>query len=159
MSDNQIKYQKCKKAFKVITIAVENKNFANSLAAICIIESILSDWINFALQLKENRFSSLIQAWQKSVSEPIFIEIQRKDGHIFFNTDLISKMDHWREDRNVLIHGMVKTELKKTVIPLDLETYESKLYNAVTVGERLTRLTDNWSRKKLDYSQKTELTQ
>jgi len=116
------------------------------LEAVTLEESIISDrLISYLVRVKAVKpdaklerqgFANLIKVWKYQVPEPI------RDS---FFTDLQTEIDKWREDRNKVVHGMVKS------IPgtdhQDILNFKKEAELIALKGERLAKSLCNWYKK------------
>jgi hypothetical protein len=140
-SGNTTKYLSYKEAWTRIKLAKEEGFY---LEAVTLVESIISDRLSSHLhgtkKLKEGSkrppsFSELISTWRDSVKS--------QDNVV----ELATKVDSWRRERNILIHGMVKSMPgTPTQHP---EDFLSLAENAATTGEELAKKVCRWHKKEL----------
>lgn len=147
MEKNFAKYYSYKVAWGRINNAISKKYF---LEAITLEESIMSDRIWSYLEgvgCKTNHkiFNTLIKDWKKVYPDPIeYPRIKISGRHI---TSLQEEVDKWRNNRNFVIHGLVKS---KPGTPTQNVPDFLKLAKTVAEdGKKLARAVTVWQRKQL----------
>lgn len=138
---NVAKADSYKEAHKRITEAEEQHFFIEATA---IMESIMSDRILSYLHgscdmpiMSENgkswNFYSLINKLKKHCGD---VEMEK----------LCDELHEWRDDRNKTIHAIVKSAPGSA--PISVDIFLEKAQQTCANGKRLTRATENWTRRK-----------
>jgi len=144
VTGNVEKYMSYTEAWKRVNEAQEKEFY---LEAVTIQESIICDRLisylvgTGAISRKSKlrdypRFSRLLNEWKDAATHPI-----SQDGY----ADLRSEVDDWREERNHLIHGMVKSHPGTPTEPI--EDFLTRAKEAAEEGTQLARAVCNWHDK------------
>lgn len=146
IAGNATKHDSYREAWSRIEWAQREKFY---LEAIAIEESIISDrLLSFLVGVgrmqrpAENArypgFGQLISEWRKAVPTPI--EAGEYD-------DLQSAVDRWRVERNVSLHGIVKSRPGDPT--MQIEEFLEKSGNAAKEGSVLARLVQKWHKSNM----------
>ncbi len=140
---NSTKYFSYREAWGRINGAIARGFY---LEAVTLEESIISDrLISYLCKTKvlvadekteRKNFSQLIAKWKKQVPNPISDK---------YYDDLQTSLDNWRESRNKIVHGMVKSIPGKD--HQDILDFKEEAKIAAIQGERLARSLCNWSKR------------
>jgi hypothetical protein len=113
------------------------------LEAVTLEESIIADRLISQLlrlgaldpsrDLQRATLASLIKAWKKAVPTPI------ADAHF---PDLQTATDEWREKRNHIVHGTVKSVPGS--VHLDIGTFKEEAERCANEGKRIAMSVCNW---------------
>lgn len=143
---NVEKYSSYREAWTRINLACEHEFY---LEAVALVESIITDRLIVYLSAVEAierpvevrgypRFNTLLQKWRKHHPEPIIV------GAV---TDLHAAVDRWRNFRNEVVHGMVKSHPGTPTTPIDEFLAHARL--AAHEGRDLAKAVSSWSKKTL----------
>lgn len=148
---NVKKYQSYAKAFDIITNAIRNDDFVGCLASICIVESIISDRLYSFLQFHNNLpkeaerhpiLAQFIKNCKQLLNAKISVEINTKEFGMIKVEDLITEVDKWRDNRNKIVHSMVKS--KPTEPTIDIEEFIKLVKESAFEGYKLSRCLLKW---------------
>lgn len=150
---NRAKYLSYTKAWSQIKDAIADGFY---FEAVTIEESIISDrLLSYLLgTVPDLRFgvhtnlSSLIKKWRKVAGE----ELIESDGN-----DLGKAVDDWRKNRNVVVHGLVKSTPRTPT--MDVDDFLDVARQTAEEGRVLSRKVQNWHKKMLKESKRTNSTQ
>ena len=140
---NKPKYLSYTKAWDLINAALKEGFY---LEAVTIEESIISDRIlSYIAALApspklgpRSNFGDLISKWRKLAGASLIIA----DG-----SDLGVEVDAWRDQRNRVIHGLVKSS--PGTPPEDVGSFMERSREAAEKGKILARAVQNWHQRKL----------
>jgi hypothetical protein len=138
---NTNKYLSYTKAWELINAALKE---GFHLEAVAVEESIISDRIlSYVAALApstklgpKSNFGELISKWRKLAGASLIIA----DG-----TDLGAEVDAWRDQRNRVIHGLVKSSPGTPTEEVD--TFMERSREAAEKGKSLARAVQNWHQK------------
>jgi len=136
---NQPKYLSYKAAWERISGAME-AGYYLEVVAIC--ESIISDRLLSYIEGVQGRqvplktsFGKLIQRWRKQSGA-----IKSSRGQ-----DLIAAVDKWRDDRNTVVHGLVKSAPGRPTE--DVDSFIEFARITAEEGCALARAVSSWHKK------------
>lgn len=141
---NKKKYLSYREAWERIEAALAGGQY---FEAVTICESIISDrLLSYVLGVDpdsrltpKSPFGETIKKWRQLVDAE--------------DRELVAEVDRWREDRNRVVHGLVKTAPGRPTE--DVADFIERARLAAETGKRLAREVSNWHRKQLRKAQRT----
>lgn len=144
ISGNSEKYHSYREAWKRINVAIQEDFY---LEAVTIEESIICDrlishLVGVGIKARQSdlrdygSFGNLLNSWHQNGSHPV------EQGD--FN-DLQKAVDNWRDERNYVVHGIVKSHPGDPTDPVI--DFLGRAKQAAEDGKELARAIDNWHKR------------
>lgn len=140
ISSDSFEAAKLKSELHKIANARLKRSLANGfwIEAICIEESIICDRIESVLHTKTGspRIGNLA---------PLVLEVIASGSHSLSDQALFEELKAWINNRNIVVHELVKVSLD------NMEPWEEREFRAEKTaleGQRLARQVKNWSRRR-----------